>query len=391
MGECGKILVVDDEERLRESLKKMLVMDGFSVSTAGSGKEGIDVLMSGPHDIAIVDLIMPGTDGMWLIDEIARQGLDIGIIVVTGFGTVDHAVRAMKLGAWDFIQKPIEYELLNMVVKRAMEKVRLLREKRAAEERIRLQNEALIRTNRKLKELDKLKANFLSKAVHELRSPLTVIGCTLELVREDLEKKGPPELLTQLDHAITFANNMANTVNEMLDINMIVSGKIKIDMKWDDIADVVRGAAEGTTFLVRKNGLRLEFDIPESRVEIDFSKNRIEQVMINLIGNAVKFTPPGGVIKVSLVDEKERVVVSVSDTGIGIPPENLSSVFDEFFQVRKGDSKKGAGLGLSICKKIIEAHKGEIWVESEEGKGSTFFFSIPKREVSGRAVEAAVE
>ena len=180
MNSSGRILVVDDEILLRESLGEMLEMDGFSVSMAGNGQEGLDSLLASPFDVAVVDIIMPGTDGMWLMDKIKRADIDVGVIVATGYGSVDLAVKAMKMGAWDFIQKPADYELMKMVVERSMERISLLREKRNAEEKILKQNQQLTEANIKLKELDKLKNSFLSKAVHELRSPLTVMTCSAE-------------------------------------------------------------------------------------------------------------------------------------------------------------------------------------------------------------------
>lgn len=377
MTDDSKILIVDDEERLRISLGKMLSLDGFAVSTASDGQEGLDSLMDNPCDLVIVDLVMPGRDGMWLIREIKERKIDVGIIVATGYGTVDLAVNAMKLGAWDFIQKPVDYDLMKMVAERALERVRLVRDKAEAEKRIKLQNEELKKINKKLKDLDKLKTNFLSKAVHELRSPLTVIACGLEIVREELEERGDAEMQQYLEHAIAFTNSMVKIVNDMLDINMIVSGKIHLERVKGDFVSVVKGTAEGILPFFRKEGLVLEINIPERMIEAEFSRDRIMQVLTNLLSNAAKFTTEGGKVIVSVDDGADDIVCSVHDTGQGIPAEDLDSVFEEFFQVKRGD-KRGAGLGLSICKKIIESHGGRIWVESELGKGTTFYFSIPK-------------
>jgi len=167
MTESVKILIVDDEERLRESLKKMLEIDGFSVETAEDGKAGLDALVDSSFDVAIIDLVMPKRDGMWLIGEINKRKIDVSTVVATGYGTVELVVKAMKQGAWDFIQKPVDYELMKVIVDKAAERRRFVRAQNEAEKRIKEQNEELKEVNEKLKELDKLKTDFLSMAVHE--------------------------------------------------------------------------------------------------------------------------------------------------------------------------------------------------------------------------------
>lgn len=377
MKPLGKILVVDDEERLRTSLKTMLESDGFSVETAEDGQVGLDKLLAATYDIAVVDLIMPVKDGMWLINEVSRQEIRTGLVVATGYGTVDLAVNAMKKGAWDFIQKPVDYELLKMVIVRAMEKVTLRREKEAAEKKIRENNRELKAANKKLKELDKLKTDFMSKVVHELRSPLTVISCTLEIIREDLEDENYGEVGTHMDNAISFLKKMVAILNDMLDINTIRSDDIKMEMAEDDLAAIVKWVVFASLPLLDKEKITVETDIPDTPCRHTFSKLRIEQVMINLLANAAKFTPEGGEVKVVLSEDESGVKVSVSDSGLGILEENAHTVFDEFFQIDKKD-RRGVGLGLPICKKIVEAHGGTIGVESVVGEGSTFYFFLPE-------------
>ncbi|MDH3974397.1 MAG: ATP-binding protein [Deltaproteobacteria bacterium] len=377
MVEQGRVLIVDDEERLRNSLKKMLVMDGFTAETAENGEEGLNSLIKSPYDIAIIDLVMPKRDGMWLINEINDRGIDVGMIIASGYGTVDLVVRAMKLGAWDFIQKPVEYDLMKMIVQRSVERARLMREKREAQIQIKRQNEELKKANDKLRELDKLKTNFLSKAVHELRTPLTVITCGLELIKSELEVKGIDDSATNLDSTIDMTKSMTEIVNDMLDLNMIESGDIDLHMEEGSLSQVIHEAVGDTEPLLKKHDINLETDIKNGGTCINFSRGRIRQVMINLIGNAVKFTPEKGTITVSFKEEGDCMVASVKDTGCGIPSKHIESIFDEFYQV-KGNQKRGAGLGLAICKKIIGAHKGKIWGESKVNKGTTISFSIPK-------------
>lgn len=377
MSNAGEILIVDDEEKLRGSLKKMLEMDGFQVITAGNGQEGLELLHSHSIDIAIIDLVMPGTDGMWLINKVNESNLNPGLIVVTGYGTLEIAVKSMKMGVWEFIQKPVDYEMMNIAIMRSLEKLSLLRNKKEAENKIKLQNEELVVANSKLKELDQLKSKFLSKAAHELRSPLTVLTCSLEIMRDDLSNDNLTALERHLNSSINFTINMSNIVSEMLDLNMIMSDNIKVEMENSDLGELLTETASTAKALLDKNGIALNIDIAEDRETLYFSNVRISQVVVNLITNAVKFTPKGGMIETILKDCEHDAIVTIKDTGCGIPVEDVPYIFDEFYQV-KNEEKKGAGLGLSICKKIIEAHHGKIWAVSVPGQGTEVSFSLPK-------------
>ncbi|MDT8316462.1 MAG: ATP-binding protein [bacterium] len=377
MTENVKILIVDDEERLRESLKKMLVMDGFSVETAEDGKAGLSALLSSSFDVAIIDLVMPKHDGMWLIGEINKRNIDVSVVVATGYGTVELVVKAMKQGAWDFIQKPVDYELMRMVVGKAADRRSSVRAQHMAEKRIREQNLELKEVNEKLKELDKLKTDFLSMAVHELRTPLTVIICALEMVRVEIDDNNISGIDMHVSNALEFARNMGSIVSEMLDIYTIESGNLSGEMTKNNLSMLVSSAAKGTAPLLKKKGIDLKIDIPEMPGDIVCSEGRIRQVVVNLIGNAVKFTPDGGTIAVSVKEESGGgVTISVKDNGCGILPENVDRIFDEFFQVNRG-SEYGTGLGLAICRKIIDGHGGRIWAESEVDIGTTISFYLP--------------
>ncbi|MBE9502552.1 MAG: response regulator [Proteobacteria bacterium] len=381
MAKSPKILIVDDEERLRDSMKKMLEMDCFSVSTAENGHDALEQLVTKPFDLAIVDLIMPGTDGMWLIDKVNQRQLDVGIIVATGHGSLETAVKTMKMGVWEFIQKPVDYEMIKIVIKRSLDRIYTLREKKALDKKMVLQNEELRTANEKLLELDQLKNNFLSKAAHELRSPLTVLTCSMEIMKEDLMSNELENLEAYLDNALTFTKNMSNMISNMLDINLIVSGNIKVQVNSTDIGEVIRETAAGTKALLEKKEIALALKIPENLGEPSFSKERISQVLVNLIVNASKFTDKGGQIEIAVKDNDSDITVTVKDTGCGIPPEDIDFIFEEFFQAGNGE-KQGVGLGLAICRKIMEAHNGKIWAESTLGSGSTFHFSLPKRSES---------
>lgn len=236
-------------------------------------------------------------------------------------------------------------------------------------------NLELKKVNSRLLELDRLKSNFIAMAAHELRAPINIINGYLETL---IEGAGGPLNTRQTDMA-TLAlhsnSDLARLVGEMLDLSIIESGRVPLEPESRSVTEAVEKAVALIGPDAASKGIKFSFDAKPA--EAFFDHRKIAQVLMNLLGNAVKFTPSGGEIRVGISDGKDEVTVNISDTGQGIPKRDLEKVFDEFY---KGASmEKGMGLGLTICKKILELHGGRIWVESEEGKGSRFRFTLPKK------------
>lgn len=235
----------------------------------------------------------------------------------------------------------------------------------------------LEKANKRLLELDNLKSNFLAMAAHELRSPLGVINGYLELMLEGIGGPFSPKATAYLTMATEAGRGMARTVEEILDISVIESGKLPLNLKQRDIVKKVKKALDFMSKAMEESGLKVHASFSDNEVVAVFDGGKLEQVLINLLSNAVKFTPPSGNITVDVKKQLDEVIVTVSDTGCGIPADGLDMVFDEFY---KGKSReKGAGLGLSICKRIVELHGGRMWAESREGEGSSFHFTLPSK------------
>jgi signal transduction histidine kinase len=248
---------------------------------------------------------------------------------------------------------------------------------------LRENNRELAAANQKLQELDKLKSQFLSVATHELRTPLSVILGYNSMLAESLEERLDPEEQSTLRESIAACKRLIRLVNSMLDVSQIESGKMRMNYALADIREVVSGVAALFQHEARQKQIHLAVELPARVARLKFDPERIEQVLINLIGNALKFTSAGGSIRVAVRPQAERngIEVSVSDTGIGIPPEEQQNIFDEFAQVRRPGSRRreGSGLGLAITKRILEAHAAKIEVQSAPGQGSTFSFVLPAR------------
>jgi signal transduction histidine kinase len=229
-----------------------------------------------------------------------------------------------------------------------------------------------------------LKSQFLSVATHELRTPLSVMLGYNSMLADSLEERLNPEERQVLRDSIAACKRLIRLVNSMLDITQIESGKMRMNYTLADIREVVNGVV---TLFQQEAGNRhvhLGLELPAHVPRFKFDPERIEQVLINLVGNALKFTPGEGHVVVAVRPrlDSQEIEISVSDTGIGIPVEDQQKVFDEFAQVRrqiKGRQREGSGLGLAIVKRIVEAHAATIELHSAPGQGSTFSFVLPMK------------
>jgi len=258
-------------------------------------------------------------------------------------------------------------------------------ERKQMEKKLQQKMEEVQAANVKLKELDKMKDSFLSTVSHELRTPLTSIKSFAEiLLTYEEDKATQKEFLTIINQE---SDRLTKLINDFLDLSKIEAGRIQWDNKEQSMDPIVQNAINITQALAKEAKLTVEFKAPGGLPLVSIDRDRLVQVVTNLLSNSIKFTREGGKITVDIKEIKAGVtgekagwvVVSVADNGIGIAPENFEVVFEKFKQVGDTltDKPKGTGLGLPICKEIVEHYGGKIWVESELGKGSVFSFSLP--------------
>jgi signal transduction histidine kinase/GGDEF domain-containing protein len=377
----SRILVVDDEKEIRGFLSKALSrIGGFQVELAESGQEALGKIEREPFDLVLTDLKMPKMDGLQLISEIAKSKPETLTMMMTGHGTIDSALEAMKRGASDYLMKPLNLdELIVRIQKVLEEKQRFIRLRDFAGQ--------LERANQELRRIDSMKSEFVAVASHELRTPLAAIKNAVQLLLKGTAGKINENQEKFLSMAERNINRLTNILNDLLSLSKIESGRI--ELKFENIG--LKGIIELTASSLRPHAdgksLKIDVEISEPLPPVYGDPEKIEQILTNLIGNAIKFTPDGGRILITAQPlshgEKggygDRVAVSVEDTGIGIPPEHLDAIFEKFHQVEGSlhRSVSGTGLGLAITKGLVEAHQGKIWVESEMGKGSTFTFTLP--------------
>ncbi len=373
-----RILIVDDEKPIRDFLFEALTqLGGFSVEMAENGEEALKKIEKENFDLVLTDMKMPKMDGLKLITEIAKFKPETLMVLLTGHGSIDSALEAMKRGASDYLTKPINLDEMMLRLRKVMdERQRFISLKDYAAE--------LERANQELRKIDEIKSEFVSVASHELRTPLAAIKNAVQLMLQGRTGEINENQTKFLSMAERNINRLTGILNSLLDLSRIESGKI--EMKFEELD--LRGSIEFILSSLKPQAdgrsIRLNMEIPEKLPSIYGDREKVEQILTNLLGNAIKFTPEEGEISVSAKPFENEgnmdvVAISVKDSGIGIPEDQLERIFEKFHQVEDSlrRSIAGTGLGLAITKGLVEAHHGRIWVESEIGKGSTFTFTLP--------------
>jgi len=266
----------------------------------------------------------------------------------------------------------------------AIENTRLYTElfssQKELERRVAERTQELEKLNEELKTLNKMKSDFISAVSHELRTPLTSIkGYASILIAGKLGDVLPAQR-ERLEKIDKHSNSLVHLINNLLDIARIESGNVQMEMRNASIKEIIDSIVDTVMPQVKEKNISLKInsDIKFDKIKAD--PGQIERVFLNLLSNAVKFTPEKGKVTIEVKEKDDNVQFSIEDTGIGIPPQDIPKVFQEFFRADNAlDQKiKGSGLGLSLVKKIVEAHKGKIWFDSVLGKGTRFTFTIPK-------------
>ncbi len=229
-----------------------------------------------------------------------------------------------------------------------------------------------------LRRLQRIRAEFIDNLSHELRTPLTTISLLAETAGHDAESASP-RLRDRIAKIEVETGHLIQMVNELLDLSKIESGTAALLLDDVDMVGVAQATTERLRPFAERQGLRLALELPDHVTPVRGDEDRLGQVLVNLLHNAVKFSPNGGEIVVGVREDDGEVVVWVRDPGIGVPRADIARIFERFYKVDRARvrGRGGTGLGLSIARHVVEMHGGRIWVESEEGEGSTFSFAVP--------------
>lgn len=387
------ILVVDDDEMVRYVLTEKLSESGFTATAVCDGHGAVELFRGTVFDAVLLDLKMPGMDGIETLKELRKQDPDIPVIMVTAFGDIATAVEAIKLGAYDFVEKPPQISRIMVTLRRAIEKAALEREVRDLGKSVE-ESVALKLAYQKLRELDQAKNTFLSSVSHELRTPLTSIVGYAEVNRKKLTKLiseiavDDPKISKKLKQVeenlallVSESDRLAGLIESILDLTAMEAGTA--EWRWEPLSltEVIQYTSRIFSPRFKEQGLEFVVAVDNDLPMIKGDRHRICQVLNHLLSNAATFTDQGKVT-FSVKKIQHKIMMSVADTGRGIKASRHGLIFEKFSQIgdELTDKPKGVGLGLPICRLIVEYHGGKIDVESEPGKGSLFTIVLPVEE-----------
>ncbi|MBW4055330.1 MAG: response regulator [Proteobacteria bacterium] len=377
-----KILIVDDEQEIGQALKLYLTDEGYTPSLASDGTAALEMLVDEKdYAVMLLDINMPGLNGVAVLKRLQDAGSDTAVIMMSGHGSEELAVECMRNGAEDYISKPFALEDMLQRIERARAHRRERIEKR---------------------QLQQEKEDFILMLSHDMKNPLTAVIGSIDIIREGCLGAVNEEQEEYLQSAIDSCNEVVTMIDNLLDIRKFEAGKIQMAIHLYNTGEIVSKITHQFSRPARHDGIEFSVDVETGPHTIAVDKNSLTRVLGNLLGNALKFTPEGGMITVSchyIPEDKVStltlpvyaqippdfpktgsfVKLTIYNSGNGIPPDELDKIFDRYTQfTRKTDRERGgAGLGLAYCKLAIDSFHGVIWAESENGQGSTFVILLP--------------
>ena len=363
-----RVVMIDDEEALclgvRRIIEKykvhvpdVLVDVGFEFSYFTSAEDFLRGLGDGEQvDLLLLDLKLPGMGGMELLDVMSQEGREILTIMITAYATFETAVKATKLGAYDFLAKPFSPDELRYALRKATSQLILSRQARKLAE-----------------EKRQVRFNFISVLAHELKAPLNAVEGYLNILRTTEADQN----LQMIERSIVRVDGMKKLIGDLLDLTRIESGKRERVIARLDMVQLAKASMELFAVDAEHRGITMELDA-DAGAELQADAGEAEIVLNNLISNAVKYNRDGGSVRVELRRLDGGLRVSVTDTGYGLTADEQAKLFTEFMRIKNEHTVKvlGSGLGLSTVRKIANLYEGEASVTSEPGVGSTFTVTL---------------
>jgi two-component system, sensor histidine kinase and response regulator len=362
-----KILIVDDEPDLLDITASYLEMEGYTALTALNGPAALEILKTTTPDMIISDITMPGMSGFDLFEKVRANSSfqNTPFVFLSGHTDLEHVMMGKEIGSDDYLMKPFEPEMLISTIKGKLKRRQQISESMTHQ-------------------IEQLKNQLLHLISHEMRTPLTSILGATELLANGRETLSPDDFKGFLEMLKAGTKRLNNMVEDFLLVVRIESGEVakEIDFRESSIApravvDRVLMTFEETR---KYKNIGLALKVQNESVHLCAQQLQIEYILSRLIDNAFKFSPTGSTITIATRADSEGFTFSITDSGMGIPKSKQGGLFGKFYQVnRESQEQQGAGLGLYVAKKLAEFNKFEIWCESEEGKGATFYLTIPKK------------
>ena len=352
------ILIVDDEPVIRDLCARVLT--GFDIFEAGGGDEALAIFERERPDVVLADIMMPRMSGIDLLKAIKDQAPNQVVVLMTGFAEKDIILQALKNGADEFINKPLNLLQLRTAIDSVLEKKRL--------------KEELLY----LKRSDRLKAEFLGLVSHKLKTPTTAISLFIQNLASGAVAAEGDEYRQMLDRILTEARHLDHLIKDLLSFSEIILHKEGPKIEPTDVRSLLLNAVEPLEKDFRRKGIELELQIPDSLTERTLDTRRISFVVRALLDNAFKFTPEGGHVRFTVVDGDE-LTLEIADNGVGIDNEDVPKLTEKFYQVDPENTGqvRGFGLGLYYVRRFVRVHSGRLSFSSTPGRGTTVKVSRP--------------
>jgi signal transduction histidine kinase len=364
----GKILIVDDEKTTREILARALSEEEFTIKTVSDGTEALEMLQNEPFDLLITDLLMPNMEGNELIEKAHEILPDLIPIVITAHASIETAIKALQQGAYDYITKPFDPEIIIPVIERGLEKAHLRR-----------QNIELTQITKKLQELEQMKADLLDTITHEFSTPISIIKAYVDMFIDGHFDTSNPRHIEGLKSIRSAVIRLERLVMNLLTLSMGKGKTLELKKEKILLQDIISNALSQLNEEISKKNINVVLNVETDLPPFEADPSKLSIAVLNLVDNAVKFNKTNGTVRISASLLKSGSIgIAISDTGIGIPEEKLEEIYSPFTQVDMSSTREhqGTGLGLAVAKTIIEAHGGKITLKSKLGKGSTFIFVL---------------
>ncbi len=370
-GQGGAVLIVDDSERSREMLCKLLEGSGYDVQVASGGEEALEMIADSPPDIVLLDVLMPDIDGLEVLSRLRADPAtaELPVVMVSALDQVQQMVMALERGANDYLTKPADIMILLARIRTQL-KLKQLQDQRR-------------RDLQRLRELDALKDRFLQIAAHDLKNPLSHVLLGAGLLREaDLST---PEGVAEFNNIVDFmelaAEVMKDIISDFLDFRALQTGSLALQVAPTDLNDLAHRIVRQYSLSAERRGIVLEADLDPDLPGCQADSNRLAQAASNYVSNAIKFSPDGTHIVVrTLLTEEGFLRLEVDDNGPGISEEEMPLLFEEFARLsnRPLGGEKSSGIGLSIVRRLVELHGGRVGAKRREEGGMRFWFEIPQ-------------
>ncbi len=408
MADRATILYIEDDPGSQMLVQRTLAFAGYRVVVASRGIEGLDLAVKEMPDLILMDINLPDLSGREVTTRLRTDPRfqQVPIVALTALSQVGEREKALAAGASGYMTKPVDIDSLPEQVGRYLAGARdtasadaLVQAQAAYNQELVSHLEAKLRelevNNAELRRLERVKDTFIQLTAHELRTPLTLVYGYSRLLQESPVvkrlKEESAEVQSFIDGLVDSIERMSQAINEILTMSRIATGRIELSVGPMNLCEVAEGIIQNFAQVAQQRNLSVSFNRTEWPTLMHGDGELIGVALSNVVGNAIKYTPDGGAIKVIARTGMTNVLITVQDTGIGVAKEDQARIFDRFYTAGNTQlhttSKTafrggGLGLGLAICRGIIEAHGGRIWAESEGRDeerlpGSTFYIDLP--------------